>query len=69
MEFEKLLNELEGVVKKLESGANLDESIELFKKGIGLSRDCIANLNQSKGRILALTDEMNNVTAELKLDD
>lgn len=69
MEFEKLLVELEEVVKKLEGGVSLDESIALFKKGMELSKSCIASLNESKGKISVLIDEMNNLTEELKLGE
>lgn len=69
MTFEKQLQELESIVKKLEAGASLDESIALFQKGIELSRLCIASLNESKGKILLLTDELKNLTEELKIDE
>lgn len=69
MTFEKQMQELENIVKKLESGASLDESIALFQKGIELSRGCIASLNESKGRILLLTDELKNLTEDLKIDE
>ncbi|MDD4839812.1 MAG: exodeoxyribonuclease VII small subunit [Clostridia bacterium] len=68
MNFEKSLNELETIVKKLESDASLDEAIELFQKGIELSKACIADLKLQRGKILLLTDEMNNLTQELKID-
>ncbi|HPD02052.1 MAG TPA: exodeoxyribonuclease VII small subunit [Eubacteriales bacterium] len=68
MSFEQLIQELEKVVKQLEAGGSLDESIELFQRGLELSRECIASLNQSKGKISLLTDELNNLTEELKID-
>ena len=41
MKFEEALKELEETVKKLESGeTTLDESMELFEKGISLTRTC-----------------------------
>ena len=68
MNFEKSLSELEMIVKKLESDASLDEAIELFQKGIVLSKACIDDLKSQKGKILLLTDEMNKLTEELKID-
>lgn len=68
MNFEKNLTELEAIVKKLESDAALDEAIELFQKGIELSKACIEDLKLQKGKILLLTDEMNKLTEELKID-
>lgn len=68
MKFEKSLNELENVVKKLEMDASLDEAIELFQKGIELSKDCIVDLKKEKGKLELLTDELNNLTEELKIN-
>lgn len=68
MNFEKSLNDLEAVVKKLETDATLDEAIELFQKGIELSKICIEDLKKQKGKISLLTDEVTNLTEELKID-
>ena len=68
MEFEKTLSELEEIVKKLESDVKLDEAMSLFQKGIELSRTCIAELKEQKGKILLLTDEMKKLTEELNVD-
>ncbi len=41
MKFEDALKELELTVKKLESGeTTLEESMELFEKGVGLTKEC-----------------------------
>lgn len=68
MNFEEKLEELETIVKKLETDATLDEAISLFQKGIELSKSCIDNLKEQKGKIALLTDEINNLTEELKID-
>ncbi len=40
-DFEAALNELEGLVRKLESGdLPLDESLDEFKRGVELTRHC-----------------------------
>lgn len=68
MEFEKILSELEDIVRKLESDVKLDEAISLFQKGIELSKNCINELKEQKGKILLLTDEMKKLTEELNVD-
>jgi exodeoxyribonuclease VII small subunit len=68
MNFEESLAELEAIVKKLESDAALDESIKLFERGIKLSKACIEDLKVQRGRIALLTDEVNNLTEELKIE-
>lgn len=59
MKFENLVGELELIVKSLEKqDIGLDESIELFNKGLNISKDCIKILNDSKGKITMLKEEL-----------
>ncbi len=60
--FEKSLEELENIVKKLELGeCTLEESIELYKKGATLSAECNKMLEKAKLTIKTITDiEENN---------
>ena len=45
--FEKSLSELEEIVEKLEHGEmSLDESIEIFQKGVTLSKDLSKMLDE-----------------------
>lgn len=57
-EFEKAFAELEQIVKRLESEEMpLDESLELFEKGIRLSRFCNQKLEEVEKKIeLILAD-------------
>ena len=60
-DFEKSLNELEKIVEKLQNGdISLDESIELFEKGIELSKDCRQTLENARQKITSLTEEEQN---------
>ena len=53
--FEENLKELELIVAKLESGeAGLDESLELYEKGIKLSAICKERLETAKQKIETL---------------
>lgn len=55
--FERSLAELEETVRKMENeDITLDESIELFEKGLKLSRDCSRRLETARRRIMTLTD-------------
>jgi exodeoxyribonuclease VII small subunit len=50
--FELALKELEGIVKKLETGeAKLEESLQLFERGIHLSRYCSEKLEEAEKKI------------------
>ena len=53
--FETSLTELEAIVAKLEDGdLPLEESLELFEKGIKLSRECRERLSNAERRIEVL---------------
>jgi len=58
--FETSLGELEKIVEKLESGdLPLEASLELFEKGIKLSRECRACLATAERRIEILMKDAN----------
>ncbi|MDR3263977.1 MAG: exodeoxyribonuclease VII small subunit [Clostridiales bacterium] len=62
-DFDKSIAELEDLTKKLENpNMSLTESIELFNKGVTLSKKCLEVLEESKGKISLLTDEINNIS-------
>ena len=53
--FESSLEELERIVRELEQGdLPLERSLELFEKGVTLSRECQDRLNQAERRIEVL---------------
>ena len=55
--FENNIKELEKIVARLESGeCGLDESIELYAKGIMLSSECKNLLDSAKQKIEQLSD-------------
>ncbi len=56
-DFEKSIKELEKIAKSLEdTQISLDESIALFEKGVGLSKDCTDYLEAAKQKIITLTE-------------
>ena len=56
--FEELLTELESISKKLESqDVTLDASIELFEKGIKISKECSDMLSKAKQKIEKITED------------
>lgn len=56
--FEEALKELEGIVKKLESGeAKLEESLGLFERGVKLSRFCSQKLEEAEKKIEMLVKD------------
>ena len=56
-DFESAIAELEALVKTLEEGdLPLEKSLELFERGVQLSRFCHSKLEQAERRVEILTD-------------
>jgi exodeoxyribonuclease VII small subunit len=56
-DFESAIAELETLVKTLEDGdLPLEKSLELFERGVQLSRFCHSRLEQAERRVEILTD-------------
>lgn len=56
-DFETALAELEAIVKTLEEGdLSLERSLQLFERGIELSRYCHGRLDDAERRIDVLTE-------------
>lgn len=65
--FEELLSELEKIVATLEAGDQpLEKSLELFEKGVALSRECRARLENAERRIQILIEKPGG---EIEIDD
>ena len=59
--FENNLKELENIVQKLESGdLGLDESLELYYKGVKLSSECKKQLETARQKIENISDYAND---------
>jgi exodeoxyribonuclease VII small subunit len=71
-DFEAALAELETIVKKLEDGdLPLEKSMELYERGVQLSRFCHARLEETERRIEILNErgELKPAPAAMGLDD
>jgi len=69
-DFEAAIAELEGIVKKLEEGdLPLEKSLELYERGVQLSRFCHARLEDADRRIVVLNErgELKPASASLGL--
>lgn len=53
--FEESLKELESIVEQLEAGdLPLEQSLELFERGVGLSRECQKRLDDAERKVEVL---------------
>ena len=65
--FEQSISELEEIVSQLEGGnVTLDESLELFEKGIKLSKSCQQMLDAAEKKVSTL---MTNDDGEVVKED
>ncbi len=63
--FERELEELETVVKRLESGdLPLEESLQLFERGVGLSDSCRRQLDAAETRVELLVKRGRGVVVQ-----
>lgn len=61
MNFEIAMNQLEGIVKKLESNElSLEDSLKVYEEGIWLSRFCMKSLDQAEKKIMELKENEKN---------
>jgi exodeoxyribonuclease VII small subunit len=71
-DFEAAIAELDSIVKKLEEGdLALETSLQLFERGVHLSRFCHARLEEAERRIEILNErgELKSAPASLGADD
>lgn len=65
LDFESALKELESLVESLESGdLTLADSLEQFKRGIGLSKRCHNLLDEARQSVEVLSSPDNEDSAE-----
>lgn len=58
MKFEEAMKQLEETVTRLESGdVSLDEAMELFEKGVSLSKTCQKLLSEAQLKVTKLIAE------------
>ncbi|HLJ14989.1 MAG TPA: exodeoxyribonuclease VII small subunit [Bryobacteraceae bacterium] len=63
--FEAGLEELEKIVKEMESGdLPLERALELFERGVALSEACRKRLEEAESRVEILIRKGDKVTAE-----
>lgn len=65
--FEQRLQELETLVKRLEEGQlPLEESLDLFERGIALSKDLQSSLEAAQSRVTRLLEDGREVPLAAK---
>ena len=63
--FEKSIEELEEIVRRLENGdAALDESLTLFEQGVKLAKSCQKMLDEAEIKVSVLTANPDGTVGE-----
>lgn len=58
MNYEEKMKRLEDVIKELENDIPMDIALELFKEGSGLVKDCLNHLEETKGSVYKVKQEL-----------
>ncbi|HQC54144.1 MAG TPA: exodeoxyribonuclease VII small subunit [Clostridia bacterium] len=65
MSLEDNIKKLEEIVKKIDSqNINIEESLELYEEAINLSKLCLSGVKKYKGKLVALTKELEEITQD-----
>ncbi|MDD4316159.1 MAG: exodeoxyribonuclease VII small subunit [Clostridia bacterium] len=65
MSYEKNVEKLEQIVKKLDNEkVTLEESLKLYSDGIRMAKDCLKELNDLKGQFELLNADMQKIEVE-----
>lgn len=68
--FESSLRELEEIVEQLEAGdLPLEASLELFERGVRLSRECQKRLDAAERRVEVLLKEPDGTYSTARFDE
>ncbi len=60
-DFEEKIEKLRAVVAKLESDISLEDGMALFENGIKLTKECIDELDRTRGHIESLKGELDKI--------
>lgn len=71
LSFEEAMDELENVVRQLETGRiKLDEAVNFYERGLALKKICEEKLTAAKAKIdILILDKNNNITGAQSFDD
>ncbi|MGN0771705.1 MAG: exodeoxyribonuclease VII small subunit [Christensenellales bacterium] len=58
MNFEQSMKELENIISKMENpDTSIEESVELYEKGVKLSNNCLNIIKNAEAKIALLKDD------------
>lgn len=65
MSFEENITKLQDVARKLENpNLSMDEGLKLYEEGVKLASDCYKQLNETKGKINIIKQDLDKYIEE-----
>ena len=65
MTYEEAIKELEEITQKLNDGkVPMSEAVKLFDRGVELSKFCYKQLNELKGKVTIIKEELGTLLEE-----
>jgi len=69
MKLEKELERLDKIVEDMEKEElTLEDSLQLFKEGIKLAKGCVSFINEKKGELKVLDEQLKELEVEIEED-
>lgn len=63
MNFDEYNNRLQEIVKKLEKNdVSVEDGAKLYEEGVEIAKKCFSILNESKGKITILKEELDKLS-------
>ncbi|MBE5731348.1 MAG: exodeoxyribonuclease VII small subunit [Clostridiales bacterium] len=64
MDIEQKLNELNELTQRMESGVSLEDGLKLFEQGVRITKECMAQLQEYKGKLNQIKADMDTLLDE-----
>ena len=64
MNYEEKVKNLEEIATKLEQDLPLEQALELYKQGVGLIKECLTDLEEVKGTISKVKQDLDSYIEE-----
>ena len=64
MNLEEKIAKLDQLANEIEGNVSLEKSLEIFEQSIQLANECMATLNDCKGKLVVLQEKVRKITDE-----
>ena len=64
MNYEEKIKELENIINELEKDLPMEKALELYKNGVALVKDVMTNLEEIKGSIYKVKQDLDKYIEE-----